>query len=118
MKDADLLVDLGKPRSDWLAIERHGLARVSWQDECLRWQREKLVQAVVEQRGARSRFLLVCVQVRMPDTGRKERISSKEDGVIEQVAGALRRMSRSAQRGQHQVRGGERVAITHGSKGK
>ncbi len=118
MKDADLLVDLGKPRADRLAIERHGLTRVSWQDERLRWQREKLVQAVVEKRGPRSRFLLICVQVRTPDTGGKEGISRKEDGMIEQVTGALRRVSRRMQRGQHQVRGSERVAIAHGRKGK
>ncbi len=51
------------------------------------------------------------MQVWTPDTGEKERITGKEDGVVEQVAGALRRVSRRAQRGQHQVRGGQRVAM-------
>ena len=118
MQEADVLVDLGKPCANRLAIERHGLTGVSRQDERLRRQREELVQAVVEMRGARSRFLLTGVQVRTPDAGRKEGIARKEDGIIEQVTGALRRVSRRAQRGQHQVRDGERVPIPHGRKGK
>jgi hypothetical protein len=63
MQDGNLLADLGKRRANWRAIKRHRLTRVSWQDERLRRQREELVQAVVEQRGPRSRFLGVSMQV-------------------------------------------------------
>ena len=48
VQETDLLVDLGKPRANRRAIEGHGLTRVPRQDERLRWQREELVQAVVE----------------------------------------------------------------------
>ncbi len=118
VKDANLLVDLGKGRANRLAIEWHGLTRVPWQDERLGRQREQLVQAVVEKRGPRSRFLLIGVQVRTPDAGRKERISRKEESIIEQVTGALQRVSRRMQRGQHQVRSCERISIAHCGKGK
>ncbi len=36
VQEADVLVDLGKPRADRLAIEWHGLTRVSWQHQRLR----------------------------------------------------------------------------------
>ena len=116
--DADLLIDLGQGRAHRLAIEWHGLTRMTRQDERLRRQSEELVQAVVEEGGPRSCFLLISVQVRTPDTGGKESVTRKEDGMIEQITGALRRVSWRMQSGQHQVRGGERVAIAHGCKGK
>ena len=118
VQQADLLVDLGQPRTNWHTVERHGLAGVPWQDERLRWQREELVQAVVEQRGARSRFLGVRVQVGTPDAGRKERVTGKEEGVVEQVAGTLRRVSWRMYRGERQLRGRERVTVAHGCEGK
>lgn len=43
VQDADVLVDLGKPRANRRAIEGHGLTRVSWQHQRLRGQREELV---------------------------------------------------------------------------
>src|SRR6266702_7762090 len=58
------------------------------------------------------------MQVRTPDAGGKEGITRQEDGIVEQVTGALRRVSRRTQRGQPQVRGGECVAIAHGRKRK
>src|SRR5215471_13451613 len=58
------------------------------------------------------------MQVRTPNTGGKKRISCKEEGIIEQIAGALQRMPRRMQCCQHQVLCGERVAIMHRRKGK
>ena len=76
------------------------------------------MQTVVERGRTSSRFLLIGVQVRTPDTGEKESVTRKEDGVVEQVTGALRRVSRRLQRGQPQVRAGERVTVAYGRKGK
>src|SRR5947209_4165108 len=58
------------------------------------------------------------MQVRTPDAGGKEGVTCQEDGIVEQVTGALRRVSRRTQGGQPKVRGGERVAIAHGREGK
>src|SRR5258708_34471422 len=58
------------------------------------------------------------MQVGTPDTGGKERVTGKEEGMVEQVAGTLRRVSRCTQCGQHQPRGRERVAIAHGCEGE
>src|SRR5258708_16080603 len=80
VQEADPLVDLGKLHADRLAIEWHGLTRVPRQDERLRWQREQLLQAVVERGGARPRFLLISVQVSTAVTGRQHGATRQEDG--------------------------------------
>ena len=53
------------------------------------------------------------MQVRTPDAGGKEGVTRKEDGVVEQVTGALRRVSRRTQGSQPQVRDGDTLAIPH-----
>src|SRR5712691_10622919 len=58
------------------------------------------------------------MQVRTPDAGGKEGITRQEDGIVEQVTGALRREPRRTQCGHHQVRDGDTLAIPYGRKGK
>ena len=94
------------------------MARVSWQHQRLRGQREELVQAVVEKRGPRSRFLLIGMQIWTPDTGEKERISCEDERMVEQVAGAFHRMAWRVESRKRQVRGCTCVAIAHSRKGK
>src|SRR5258708_2794232 len=110
--DADLLVDLGKRGNDGDTIKHHRGAGMSWEDQRLRREREQLVQAVVENRSSRSRFMLISPQVRIPHACRKEGIPCKEDAVVEQIAGTLCCMSRCMQSGERDVGGHRGIAIT------
>ena len=116
MENSNLFDDPGQRRSDGDAIKWHRGAGMSRQHECVRREREELVQAVVERGSSEAGLLLVRFQVRSSDARWEEGITREKEVIVEQVAGTLHRMTwRVQSRKLHGVRR-ECVSILHSSK--
>src|SRR2546426_7266613 len=88
------LLHLPQRRADGPAVERHGLARMSRQDDGLGRQGDQALQGRVEHVSAAARLLRCRLEVRAADGRQEQRVASEQDPLVQQIAGALRRVAR------------------------
>src|SRR5436190_11176928 len=88
------LPDFLERRADGPAVKRHGLARMSRQDDGLWRKCDQALQGRAEHVSAVARLRHRRLEIRTTDSRQEQRVASEQGPLAQQIAGALRRMAR------------------------
>src|SRR5207249_6827184 len=113
-QERDAFPDCPERRANGPAVERHRLARMSGQDDGLERQCDQALQGRVEQVSPAARLLGRRLEVRTADSRREQGVPREEGAFVQEVADALRGVTRRV----HHLEGGgshaHDVAIAQG----